>query len=63
MALSPNDNQIVSVAEDKQVKLWDLDQILIIDPIEYGCHWIGDYIKTNTQYQLNKFRYKLRQLH
>ncbi len=45
VAFSPNSKQLVSVSEDKLVKLWDLEQILALDPLQYGCTWANDYIE------------------
>lgn len=47
VSFSADGQQLVSVSEDKTVKIWDLARILKIDPVEYGCNWVADYLENN----------------
>jgi WD40 repeat protein len=47
VAFSSDGNQLISGAEDTLVKVWDLKRILKLNPLNYGCAWIKDYLKTH----------------
>ena len=51
VTFSPDGKQLVSVSEDTSVKLWDLSRILQLDPLQYGCDWIKEYLKTNLEFE------------
>ena len=56
VTFSPDGKQLVSVSEDTSVKLWDLSRILQLDPLQYGCDWIKEYLKTNLEFELEEGR-------
>jgi len=47
IAFSPDGQTIASANEDKTVILWNKEQVLTLNPLMYGCHWVHDYLKTN----------------
>ncbi len=47
VSISPDGHTIVTASDDKTVILWDLDQVLTLDLLAYGCDWIRDYLRTN----------------
>jgi len=42
-----NGRYLYSGSDDSQIIAWDLDQIAALDPLDYACNWIGDYLKTS----------------
>lgn len=40
---------IVSASSDSTIIVWDLQKILRLDPLEYGCNWVHDYLQTNVE--------------
>ncbi|MGB3510123.1 MAG: WD40 repeat domain-containing protein [Microcoleaceae cyanobacterium] len=49
LVFSP-DNQLLAAAGDEHtVILWNLEQIVNLDLLEYGCNWVRDYLRTNIE--------------
>ncbi|MEC4894834.1 MAG: AAA-like domain-containing protein [Oscillatoria sp. PMC 1051.18] len=48
IAVSPDDSFIASGSEDNRLILWNLDQVVKLDPLTYACHWVEDYLRTNS---------------
>ncbi|MBD1815243.1 AAA-like domain-containing protein [Microcoleus vaginatus DQ-U2] len=46
-AVSSDGHFIASGGEDNTLILWNLEQILKLDLLEYGCDWVRDYLRTN----------------
>ena len=42
---SPDGKTLASASDDDTVKLWNLD---LDDLVERGCHWLHDYLTTNS---------------
>ncbi|RMH75235.1 MAG: hypothetical protein D6680_12400 [Cyanobacteria bacterium J007] len=49
VAFSPDGKQIASVGDDRALILWDVERIVNLDPVAYGCDLIRDYLHTNSQ--------------
>ena len=43
VAFSPNGKTLATASENSQVVLWNLETILQLNPLEYGCNWIKHY--------------------
>ena len=48
LAFSPEGQYLFSASNDNTIIRWDLPAILALDPLEYGCQWVQDYLQTNT---------------
>lgn len=49
VAFSPNGETIVSGDEDKRVLVWNWKRFSQQDELQvYGCEWLRDYLRTNT---------------
>jgi len=40
---------IASASSDNTIIVWDLEQIMTLDPLMYGCNWVHDYLQTNIE--------------
>jgi WD40 repeat protein len=49
VAFSPDGKQIASVGDDRALILWDVERIVNLDSVTYGCDLIRDYLRTNSQ--------------
>ena len=47
LAYSPDGRYLYSGGMDSQLIAWDLEKIAALDPLEYACHWVQDYLQTN----------------
>lgn len=47
LAFSQNGQILASVGDDGTLALWDVPAILNLQPLDYACEWVGDYLQTN----------------
>ncbi len=47
ITFSPDGTLLASGGADRTLILWDMQKILKLDLLEYGCRWIRDYLLTN----------------
>lgn len=47
LTFSRNGRYLYSGSDDTQLIAWDLEQIATLDPLDYACNWIGNYLKTS----------------
>ena len=51
LAFTADGNFLVSGGDDRTLIIWDLEGIKNLDPMEYACNWVGDYLRTNVEVQ------------
>ncbi|MEC4803288.1 MAG: AAA-like domain-containing protein [Jaaginema sp. PMC 1079.18] len=48
VAFHPLRPLLVSAADDQTLVVWNLEPILQLDPLTYGCNWVKNYLQYNT---------------
>ena len=46
-AFSPDGQQLAVGSRESMLILWDLNEVLALDELRYGCAWIKDYLEFN----------------
>lgn len=49
VVFSHNSQKVISASSDSTIIVWDLQEILRLDPLEYACNWVRDYLQTNVE--------------
>jgi len=49
VAFTPDGKTLASGSYDETAIVWDLQQILHLDLLKYGCERVRDYLKTNKE--------------
>ncbi|MFB2919839.1 AAA-like domain-containing protein [Aerosakkonema funiforme] len=49
VAYSPDGTFVASVSEDNTLNLWNVERILKLDLLNYGCDRVRDYLRTNRE--------------
>jgi WD40 repeat protein len=52
LAVSPDGQYLFSASNDNTIIRWNLPAIVTLDPLEYACQWVQDYLKTNADLSL-----------
>lgn len=47
LAFNAQGTVLASVGDDETVVLWNMEPILALDPLAYGCAWVADYLRTS----------------
>jgi len=47
LALGQDGQVLASVGDDGTLALWDIPAILALQPLDYACEWVADYLQTN----------------
>jgi len=55
IAISRDGTMLVSGGDDNTLILWNLQRILNVDALAYGCALVQDYLKTNTAVEEARF--------
>jgi WD40 repeat protein len=53
VSFSPDGQMLASASEDKTIILWNVERVLALDPLVYGCDWVRDYLKNNSLVEKN----------
>ncbi|MEO0825430.1 MAG: AAA-like domain-containing protein [Cyanobacteria bacterium J06639_16] len=44
-----NRGELITVTEDGTLTLWNLEEILSLNELNYACDWVADYLRTNVE--------------
>ncbi|GAB4226854.1 MAG: hypothetical protein Kow0049_06350 [Stanieria sp.] len=48
LAFTPDGKFLLSGGDDSTLIRWDLPKIYSLNELEYACHWVQDYLRTNS---------------